>query len=581
MWEIIALTLAGLALVLLAWLIALLIRLKKIQFRFRSLTKAESRENKSLQNLKIGQLRERVHFLESGYRFFFEEAQSFNVQLDREGRIRDINHSFLNLFDREKAELEGVPLLDLVAPADRESLSSYLQEHQSDKYTSGREVEFSAQRGNRRILFGERHLTVVKDYVPAGIVLSGIDVTERRRVEADEKELKRKLALSARMEALGLMAGGIAHDLKNLFNPVLSYPDFIADKLPPGSELRGPVKRIKKAAAQASELVQNFLALARRGRLELQPLDLNEVVDSYIQSMGCKTLEDRFPRARLAVDLAEALPPVMGLAPQLNSVLMNLVKNGCEAMEGGGEVRVSTSARRLAEPHRGLQQIPRGDYVVLKVEDSGKGMSREEIKKLFTPFTSGKEMGTSGTGLGMVVVAGVIADHHGYIDVESEPGRGTAITVYLRSLGERREERSRLSGKGERILLVDDSADDRKELIQRLSSLGYEVIEAIDGREALHYVRYHPVDLLVMDLMLDNENGIEIYRRILEILPRIRCVLISGGLDHQARENAAALGITGYLNKPAAEEDLALLIRAELDKANPDGGARAQDIQGG
>ncbi len=580
MWEIIALALAGLALLLLSWLIVLLMRLKKIQFRFRSLARAESEKIKDTRHLKFEELREHARLLEAGYRFFFEETQAFNVRLDREGRIREINQAFANLFDREKTDLEGVPLLDLAAPADRDGFGSYLEEHQKDRYTPEREVEFSAPRGNRWILFGERHLTAVKDFVPDGIVISGIDVTERRRVRDEEMDLKRKLALSSRMESLGIMAGGIAHDLKNLFNPVLSYPDFIADKLPPESDLRGPVKRIKKAASQAAELVQNFLALARRGRLELQPLDLNEVVGAYVQSMGCKTLEDRFPGARLKIELAEDLPPVMGLAPQLNSVLMNLVKNGCEAMEQGGEVSVSTYPRQLAEPYRGLQQIPRGDYVVLKVADSGKGMGAEEIKKLFTPFTSGKEMGTSGTGLGMVVVAGVIEDHRGYIDVESEPGRGTAVMIYLRALEEGWEEKARLSGKGERILVVDDSGDDRRALVRQLSALGYDVIEATDGEEALGYVRHHLVDLLVMDLMLDNESGIELYRRILEILPRLRCLLVSGGLDQRARQSAAGLGISGYLDKPVVEEDLARLVRAELDKARPAAEVRYQGPQG-
>jgi len=570
MWEMIALALAGLALVLLGWLIVLLIRLKKIRFRFRALEKAEREKIRGIRSLKIEELRERVQFLEAVGRYFFEEGQTCNVRLDREGRIRDISKSFLNIFDREKSELINLPLVDLVVPAERESFSGYLREHQKDQYTPVREVEFSAPRGNHWILFGEKHLTVAEDHIPIGIVLSGIDVTERRRVKADEEELKRKLALSARMEELGIMAGGIAHDLKNLFNPVLSYPDLIAERLPPESDLKGPVKRIKKAAAQASELVQNFLSLARRGRLELAPLDLNEVATVYSQSMGCKTLQDRFPRARLKIELAEGLPPVMGLAPQLNSVLMNLVKNGCEAMEEGGEIRVSTYARRLTAPYRGLQQIPRGDYAVLKVEDSGKGMSSEEVRRLFTPFASGKDMGTSGTGLGMVVVAGVIEDHRGYIDVKSEPGRGTSIMIYLRALEVKPEGQARLPGNGERILVIDDSADDRRDLTRQLTSLGYEVVGAADGEEALRYLRHQSADLLVIDLMLDNENGVELYRRIQEVIPGIRCVLISGGLDHQARENAFALGITGCLDKPATEADLARVVRAELDKTNPD-----------
>ncbi len=566
MWETIALALAGLAMVLLVWLVVLLGRMKKIRFRSRSQAREEIEKLEEVRGLKIEELRKRVHRLESGYGFFFEEAQTYNVLLDREGRIREINRAFLNLFDREKPDLEGVDLLDLALEEERSGLEEYLRAHQNNQYTPEREVGFAGPRGNRRILFGERHLTVVEDSVPSGIMISGIDVTARRRVEAGEEELKKRLALSARMEALGIMAGGIAHDLKNLFNPVLSYPDFIADRLDPESELRGPVKRIKKAAGQASELVQNFLALARRGRLELQPLDLNAVVRSYIQSLGFKNLEDRFPRARVRLELAAELPPIMGLAPQLLSVLMNLVKNGCEAMEEGGEIVVSTSARRLNEPHRGYQQIPRGHYAVLRIEDSGKGMEAGEVRDLFAPFISGKEMGSSGTGLGMVVVAGVVADHHGYIDVRSKPGEGTAVMLYFSAREDQAGEGSSPSGRGELILVVDNDAADRREMARRLFALGYEVSEAAGGEEALGYLRRHPASLVVMDLVLDNENGIDLYRRIMEIIPRARCVLVSGGLDHRAREEAAAAGITGILEKPAAEDDLARVVRAELDK---------------
>lgn len=569
MWETIPLVLSGLALVLLFWLILLLIRLKKIRSRLHSRAAQEIEKAQGSRSLKIEELRERVNRLESGYRFFFEEAQTYNILLDREGRIKDMNRAFLNLFDREKAELEGGLLLDLVDETDQSEFTQYFQKHRKDNYTPEQEVVFSGPGGKRRLLFGEKHLTVVEGGIPAGILLSGIDITARRRVEAGEEELKRKLALSARMESLGIMAGGIAHDLKNLFNPVLSYPDYIADKLPLQSDLREPLRRIKNAAAQASELVQNFLALARRGRLELRPLDLNSLVRTYIKSMGCKSLDDRFPAARITLDLASQLPMVEGLAPQLNSVLMNLVKNSCEAMKEGGKICVSTRAETLDQPYRGLQQVPRGDYAILKVEDTGKGMEKEEIKRLFTPFTSGKEMGGSGTGLGMVVVAGVIEDHHGYIDVRSEPGRGTAVMIYLRAIGEEGDRDVRTSRLGARILVVDDDETDRGELARRLSSCGYRVAQVSDGEEAMSYLQRHSPDLLVMDLMLDQENGLDLYRRIREVLPRIRCVLISGKLDQRAREEAAALGINVVFTKPPAMEELSRLIGAELNKSHP------------
>ncbi len=566
MWEIISLSLAVLSIGLVIWLIMLLVKLKKIQFRMSSFAEGEIERIKGVRSLKIEELQDQLRRLEAGYRFFFEEAQIINVVIGMDGKVLDLNRSFLNIFDRAKEEMIGKDLLDLAVPSGRERFSHYLLRHREDKYTSEEEVAFPGKQGVRTILFGERHLTIVKEFVPQGILLSGVDITAVCQFEAEEAELKRKLALSARMETLGIMAGGIAHDLKNLFNPILSYPDFISEKLPTDSELRVPVLRIKDAASRAAELVQNFLTLARRGRTDLCPVDVNGVVRNYIQSMGFKTLESRFPQVQVKLQLAEELPPVRGLAPQLLCVIMNLVRNGCEAMESGGELTVATFIRKLEAPHRGLQQIPRGEYVVIRVSDSGKGFSRDSLSKIFTPFSSGKQMGSSGSGLGLVVVAGVIEDHHGYIDVTSEAGKGTTFSMYLRAERQVTGPTPVDHPGPARLLVVDNSEDDRKKIERQLILLGYDAASVPDGEAAYAYVKRHPADLIVMDLKLDYTTGLDVYGRILEICPRQKCIIISGCLDHQARERAARLGITRCLEKPVETEILGKKIREELEE---------------
>lgn len=431
-WEITSWFLAALSIVLLYFLIGMLIKLKKIRSRLKlfSQKKKDSilRTNGSE---KIWKWNRNLWKPGSEYTFFFEESQTYNVVIGKDNRICDLNRAFLNIFENEKEELIGKNLLKLVAPEKREECKSYLSSHHEGKATSNQELEFSGKAGPRRILFGERHLIIKQNNLPVGIMISGIDITSLRRIELQEDELKKKIALLARMETLGIMAGGIAHDLKNLFNPVLAYPDLILQELPPDSPLSIQVKRIKSAASRASELILNFLSLALRGQLDLQPIDVNQVIKNYCASMEFKSMESRFPSVKIIIDLSEALPPVMGLVSHLQSVVMNLVRNGCEAMEEGGELRISSYILNLESAHKGRQQIPSGDYVVVQISDAGKGIKPEEISSIFKPLPSGKNMVRTGSGIGLVVVLGIIDDLGGYIDLKSEPGQGTDVFIYM------------------------------------------------------------------------------------------------------------------------------------------------------
>lgn len=567
MWEMISWSLAAVSGGLLISLVYLLAKLKKIRFRLISFTKKEEESGPHLTGpKKIQELEETIRGLEARFKFFFEESQSFNIVIGMDGRILDLNRAFLNIFEIEKEELIGRDLLELVAPEQKEECSSYISRHQEDRYTSNQEFEFLGKKVGRRILFGERHLTIVHDFVPVGILISGIDVTPLRRMELQEGELKQKLALSARMETLGIMAGGIAHDLKNLFNPVLSYPDIILQKLSPDNPMAAQVMRIKSAASRAAELILNFLSLARRGRLELQPVDVNDVVTAYHQSMGFKTMESRFPAVDISVHLSDDLPLVMGLAPQLLSAIMNLVRNGCEAMELGGELRISTYCRKLDSPHKGWQQIPRGEYVVIQISDSGKGIKTEDLRTIFTPFASGKKMGRSGSGLGLVVVSGVIDDMGGYIDLQSEPDRGTDFFIYLPYFSDKDNGPDRDLTGVERIMVVDDNEDDRRETCQVLISLGYEVV-SFAGEEALEYLKDHQVDLVVLDLMLEFTSGLDLYNKIIEFNPDQRCIIASGFVNPLDCKRAAGLGITRSIEKPVDRQRLGRAVRDELDRS--------------
>jgi len=369
--------------------------------------------------------------LEDKYRFFFEESQTLNLIIEKGGGIRETNRSFANLVDAERESVLGSNVLDYVDEGDREKFAGYIGRHLEGELTSRLEVNFIGKRGKRAVRFGEGHLNIVENHVPVGVLISGVDVTSLKDSERSQAELEKKLRQASRMESLGLLAGGVAHDLKNILNPLIGYPDFLLKQLPPDSPLRRPILKMKQSATRTSEMVQNFLALARRGRFEAGKVELNLMIESFLETIEFKELQIRYPDVKITLDLAHRLLPIEGSAAQLRQAFMNLVRNAFEAMPEGGKLTISTFPISLEYPRRGYQQIPRGNFNVITISDEGKGMTEEEMTAIFEPFQSGKTMDGSGSGLGMFVVTGVLEDHRAYLDLQSEKNRGSDFSIYF------------------------------------------------------------------------------------------------------------------------------------------------------
>ena len=266
------------------------------------------------------------------------------------------------------------------------------------------------------------------------------DIAARRRAEASELELQRRLARARRMEALGVMAGGVAHDLNNLLSPLLGYPDLLLAQLPPDSRLREHVVKMKTAAGKAGAVARDLLTLARRGVVHTSRLHLRDVVQDYLDSSVWSELARFHPQVRLetrgVIDAGvDGEPPVIeGSAKHLFKGLMNLVMNACDAMEGGGLLTIATRHVVLAEERRGFEHVPPGDYAVLEVADTGHGIPEADFERVFEPFYSTRAIGRSGSGLGLAVVYGVARDHGAYLDVTSTVGRGTTIGLWFPGL---------------------------------------------------------------------------------------------------------------------------------------------------
>ncbi|HOO41970.1 MAG TPA: response regulator, partial [Syntrophales bacterium] len=255
--------------------------------------------------------------------------------------------------------------------------------------------------------------------------------------------------------------------------------------------------------------------------------------------------------------------------------IMNLVSNAVEAMPKGGLLAISTQNQYMDRPVQGYDDIREGDYVVLSVSDSGEGIPENDIRHIFEPFYTKKVMGRSGTGLGLAVVWGTVKDHDGYIDVQSEEGKGCTFRLYFPVTREETAEehgpvsRTGYMGKGESILVVDDIESQRELAARMLEKLNYRVDAVPSGEEAFDYMKEHSVDLIVLDMIMDpGMDGLDTYRKILEISPNQKAVIVSGFSETDRVREAQVLGAGAYVKKPYVLERIGLAVKRELEKNN-------------
>jgi len=404
------------------------------------------------------------------------------------------------------------------------------------------------------------------------------EINERKQAEKDKQGLEEKLARSQKMEALGLLAGGVAHDLNNVLSGIVSYPDLLLLELPEGSPLRKPVRTIQNSGHKAAAIVQDLLTLARRGVTSTEVLNLNDVVADYLASPEYDKMVTYHPGVRIETKLCSDLLNVQGSPVHLRKTLMNLVSNAAEAQPDGGSVRVYTVNRYVDRPIRGYENVREGEYVVLGVSDDGAGIAREDLGRIFEPFYTKKVMGRSGTGLGMAVVWGTVQDHRGYIDLTSGEGTGTTFELYFPVAREAlvnpriRMPVDDFMGDGQVVLVVDDVEEQREIATRMLRRLNYEVVTASSGEDALAYMRGNRADVLVLDMIMDpGMDGLETYREVCRLHPGQKAVVASGFAENERVREAQGLGAGEYVKKPYTLEVIGVALKRTLC-ARPDEG---------
>lgn len=399
-----------------------------------------------------------------------------------------------------------------------------------------------------------------------------LEMLQNEKINKEKLNLQTSLKRAEKMEAVGILAGSVAHDLNNILSGILSYPELILLDIPEDSPLRKPLITIQNSGHRAAAVVQDLLTLVRKEIINSEVINLNHLISDFLQSPEYKNLTRDYPGTTIETDLEPDLMCMQGSPVHLSKAIMNLTLNSMEAMTKGGRLIIST-ANIQGKPEGTYEIMAEGSYVTITISDNGDGIPQKDLDRIFEPFYTTKVMGRSGTGLGLAIVWGTVKDHGGYLDVQSQEGKGTTFTLYFKATD--REVFSRkpgpelheYSGKGESILIIDDDELQRSVCTGVLKKLGYTVKSVSSGEEAIDYLINNSADLLILDMIMTGGiGGLETYTRITEIHPGQKAVIVSGFSESEDVKKAQAIGAGPYIKKPYTLEKLGMVVKNELHK---------------
>ena len=387
---------------------------------------------------------------------------------------------------------------------------------------------------------------------------------------AERKNLERQLVRAQKMEAIGTLAGGVAHDLNNILSGITTYPELLLTDLDAESPIRRPLEIIRNSGEKAATIVQDLLTLSRRSTAVFQSVNLEQVICDYLASPEFNKMISFHDRVSVETNFDAPHLTISGSVVHLSKTIMNLVTNAAEAMPAGGRVNIELKEARIQAGQQMAPGLKPGHYVRLTVSDSGTGMSADVLDRIFEPFFTTKQMGRSGTGLGMAVVWGTVQDHEGHIEIRSKPEEGTSFDLYLPVSDAISEPASDVpaslpKGNEASILVVDDVAEQCQITSDILEQLGYRVQTASSGEGAVAYLQDDHADLVVLDMTMNpGIDGLETFRRILEFKPRQRVIITSGYSESAKIRETLRLGAKSYLRKPFSMDALAMSVHKAL-----------------
>ncbi len=498
----------------------------------------------------------------------FESSPEAIVVISNKGLILKINSEFTNLFGYSSDEVMNAMIDDILIPHDRMDENIEIKR----KVEQGEKIFIESQRLHKDGKLLDISLLATPIKVSGGqIAIYAIyrDISEQKEIEQKQIKLRERLSRVEKMESIGVLAGGVAHDLNNMLGPLVGYPELILRKMTEDTPLRKQIQKMGKAAKDAVDIIQDLLTLARRGRYEMVPTNLNEVIQSYLDSHSFQSKKEHCPEVSVAIELDDNINNITGSSPHLIKVIMNLIINAFDAMPDGGALSIMSSQKEISNNQSIIPKFESGQYVTLSVKDTGQGIAEEDIPRIFEPYYSKKKMGSSGSGLGLSVVYGIVKDHKGYYEVKSTVGKGTEFILYFpvsKELIKKNVPTTQDISGSERILVVDDVAEQREMGIEILSSLGYNVDTINNGNEAIKILKSNDYDLVILDMIMeDNFDGLDTYKSIIANHPKQKAIIISGFSPTDRVIQAQKLGAGEFVKKPFTIDSLGLAVRQELD----------------
>jgi PAS domain S-box-containing protein len=507
------------------------------------------------------------------YRILYDAAPDGVEVLDAKGNIVDCNKAHEMLLEENRDAIIGNHTTNFFSEQSRTVFEEKFLALRETGYAEGEIELVGADKSLIPVWRKEKAIYNGKgEFV--GSVIYNRDISRHKEIERERKKLEDQIQRFQKMEALGTLAGGVAHDLNNVLAGLVSYPELLLMQIPEGSPLRKPILTIQKSGEKAAAIVQDLLTLARRGVAVTEVVNVNQIISDHFKTPEHERLQFFHPGVQFETHLDKELLNIMGSPLHLSKTCMNLLSNAAESMSDGGSIIITTSNEYVDKPIKGYDHVKEGDYITLTVSDTGAGISSEDMEKIFEPFYTKKKMGRSGTGLGMAVVWGTVKDHKGYINVESTKGRGTTFTLYFpvtrKGLVEGKTVLSiqDYMGSGESILVVDDIEEQRDVAAMMLTKLGYSVTTVSSGEEAVEYMKNHSADLLILDMILETGmDGLETYKKIIELYPDQKAIIVSGFSETERVKEAQKLGSGTYVKKPYLIEKIGMAVREELDKS--------------
>ena len=391
-----------------------------------------------------------------------------------------------------------------------------------------------------------------------------------KQSQKDKKALNEQLQQAKRMETVGLMAGGVAHDLNNILSGIVSYPELILQKLPEDSDLRKSVQAIHESGTRAAVVVDDLLTIAKGAASTRETHDINSLIREYLGSPEHKKLKNRYPNVKYKNNSSTLQPHITCSPVHIKKCLMNLVANAAEAISDEGLVTITTENRYINDVVGDQHNISSGEFVVLSIHDNGHGISEEDLKNIFEPFYTQKIMGRGGTGLGLTVVWNTMENHDGRVIVTSDE-HGTCFKLFF-PVSEKTDTDTisdtaleSLTGNSESILIVDDEQQLRDIACQMLQNLGYKVDSVSSGELAVEFVKNKPVDLIVLDMLMNpGINGRQTYEEITKLHPNQNAIVTSGYSESEDVKAVLRLGASVFIKKPYSMTRLGLAVKEAL-----------------